>query len=158
LKTIEAVKIAGILIALVVAINGCSHQPVTETQTRKEMLHKLQDYLGRIPEPDRRERLLALLDDLAEGLAQLNRVVDQFGAEVKQLNRDYDAARADFHQLLAKFNASRQSVQQRLLTIHFEIKSLTTEKEWADIAKMEREAVEIFLRQNLLDTFAQPQT
>jgi hypothetical protein len=122
------------------------------------MLHELQEYLIRIPEPDRRERLLALLDDLAEGLAQLNRTVNQFSLETKQLNADYDATRADFHKLMATFNASRRSLQQRLLTTHFGIKALTTEKEWADIAKMEKKAVDIFLRQNLLDTFSKPKS
>ena len=160
MKKIKALEVAGILMALIfiLSISGCSHQPVSEPEARKEMLHELQEYLGRIPEQDRRERLLALLDDLAEGLAQLNRTVDQFGVEAKQLNADYDATRADFHKLTAKFNASRQSVQQRLLTTHFEIKTLTTEKQWADIAKMEKKAVDIFLRQNLLDTFSKPKS
>jgi uncharacterized coiled-coil DUF342 family protein len=160
LKKIKAGKAAAISMTLIVmlSISGCSHQPVVEPEARQEMLHELQKYLQRIPEQERRVRLLALLDELAEGLAQLNRTVNQLGAEAKQLNADYDATRGDFHKLLATFNASRRSLQQRLLTTHFEIKALTTEKEWADIAKMEKKAVDIFLRQNLLDTFSQPKT
>lgn len=158
MKKVKAVEVAGILmtLAFILSISGCSHQPVSEPEARKEMLHELEEYLGRIPDPDRRERLLALLDDLADGLAELNRAVDQFSAEAKQLNADYDATRAEFQKLMTDFNASRQSVQQRLLTTHFEIKALTTEKEWADIAKMEKKAVDKILRQNLLDTFSKP--
>lgn len=155
MKTLKKVIVSDILIALVyiLIINGCSHQPVSEPETRKEMLHELQDYLIQIPEPDRRERVMDLLDKLAEGLAELNRTVTQFGMETKQLNADYDATRADFQKLLAKFNTSRQVVQQKLLTTHYEIKELTTEKEWAGIAKMEKQAVEKILRQNLLDAY-----
>lgn len=160
MKKVKAVEVTGILMALIfmLSISGCSHQPVSEPGARKEMLHELQEYLGRIPEQDRRERLLVLLDDLAEGLAQLNRTVNQFSSEAKQLNADYDATRADFHKLMTTFNASRQSLQQQLLTTHFEIKAQATEKEWADIAKMEKKAVDIFLRQNLLDTFSKPKS
>ena len=160
MKKTKAVQVIGILVMLIFIfmINACSHQPVSEAQTRKEMLHKLQDYLGRIPDSDRRERLLSLLDTMAAGLAELNWAINQFSTEAKRLNADYDATRADFHKLTAKFNASRQMVQQRLLTTHFEIKALTTEKEWADIAKMEKKAVNLFLRQNLLDPFSKPKS
>jgi hypothetical protein len=155
LKKTDARNVAGILMPLIffLSISGCSHQAVSEPEVRQEMLHEVQQYLARIPEQERRERLLVLLDDLAQGLAQLNRTVDQFGAQAKQLNADYHATRADFQMLMERFNASRRSVQQRLLTTHFEIKSLTTEKEWAAMAKMEKRAVDTILRQNLLDTF-----
>lgn len=158
LRKEKSLEVFGILIALVsfVVMFGCSHQPVGEPETRQKMVNDIREHLSSIAEPERRAQCLELLDTMEQGLAELNRTVEQYAAQAKQLNADYDATREDFNRLMDKFNISRKSLQQQILTAHFGIKALTVPKEWAALAKIEEEAVRNILRQNLLQRYSNP--
>lgn len=159
LKTRTAAKNIGILMALVLimVISGCSHQPVGEPEPRQKVIRSIRAHLMGISEPDRRARCLNLLDAMAQGLGELNHTVAQYGAEAKRLNADYQTDREDFNQMTARFNTSRESLQKKILTAHFGLKALTTQKEWAVIADMEEKAVNKVLRQNLLEAYSSPE-
>jgi hypothetical protein len=158
LRKEKAVEVLGMLIALVtfVVMFGCSHRTVGEPEARQKMVNDIRERLSGIPEPERRAQGFELLDTMEQGLAELNRTVEQYAAEAKQLNADYDATREDFNRLMVKFNTSRKSLQQQILTAHFGIKALTTPQEWAALAKIEGKAVRKILRQNLLQRYSNP--
>jgi len=139
------------ILALALLICSCSHQPVTEEQTRQQMLEEMRAYLEKIQDLDRREPLLALALTMKQDLTELSRTVDSFGAKTQRLNANYDATKEDFQELFDQLNTSRKKLQQDILTSHYKMKELTTEEEWEDLAALEKEAFSRIIRQNLLD-------
>ena len=141
-----------VVVTLIFALSmaGCSHQPVSETEARQQILDERQAFLNQIADSQRRVKLLDELKILQQELVDLNHTVDRYSAATKKLNQNYDATRAEFQQLLEAFNLSRKQLQDRILSAHFAIKNLTTEKEWKSIAKLEQKAVLDYLKQNLL--------
>ena len=140
-----------VVLGLILLMNGCSHQPLSEKQSRQQMLEEMRAYLEKIPDPDRRDQLLALMKTLKQDLAELSQAVDQFGADAQRFNADYDATKEDFHKIFDQFNTSRKTLQQEILTSHYKMKELTTPEEWEDLADLEKEALSEIIRQNLLD-------
>lgn len=140
-----------VVLGLILLMNGCAHQQVSGEQSRLQMLEEMRAYLEKIPDPDRREQLLALMNTLKQDLAELNRTVDEFGVNAQRLNANYDATKEDFHKIFDQFNTSRKRLQQEILASHYKMKELTTAEEWEDLADLEKEALSKIIRQNLLD-------
>jgi len=140
-----------LILTLILVISGCSHQPITEEQSRLQMLEEMRAYLEKIPDPDRREQLFTHMNTLKQDLAELSRTVDGFAAKAERLNANYDATKEDFHKIFDQFNTSRKRLQQEILTSHYMMKELTTAEEWEDLAELEKEALSKIIRQNLID-------
>jgi septal ring factor EnvC (AmiA/AmiB activator) len=149
-------SINGLLVlSLVLVICGCSHQPITEEQSRQQMLEEMKAYLEKIPDPNRRDQLSKLMNALKQDLAELNRTVEAFGEDVHRLNANYDATKEDFHKIFDQFNTSRKRLQQAILTSHYKMKELTTADEWEDLADLEEKALSKIIQQNLLNRYGQ---
>ena len=142
-----------VVLGLILLMNGCAHQQVSEEQSRQQMLEEMRAYLEKIPDPDRRHQLLALMNTLEEDLAELSQAVDKFGADVQRLNANYDATKEDFHKIFDQFNTSRKRLQQEILASHYKMKELTTAKEWEDLADLEEQALSKIIQQNLLNRY-----
>ena len=140
-----------VVLGLILLMNGCAHQQVSEEQSRQQMLEEMRACLEKIPDPDRREQLSTLMNTLEQDLAELSQAVDKFGADVQRLNTNYDASKEDFHKIFDQFNTSRKRLQQEILASHYKMKELTTPEEWEDLADLEKEALAKIIRQNLLD-------
>lgn len=115
---------------------GCGNKSTTESELRHQMFDDMRVCLDKIPEADRRDKVLALVDKIEGDLGQMRENVAQFIAANEELNADYDATREDFNKLQREFNASRKQLQQQILTAKFQLKDLTTEAEWAALVKI----------------------
>ena len=121
-------------LCLFLTITGCGNKTVSEAEMRQQMFADMRLSLSSITEMDRREKVLALVDTIEEQLNTMKEIVAQFVADSRELNSNYDATRYEFNKLQAQFNGSRQALQQKIMDAKFELKELTTEEEWSDLA------------------------
>ncbi len=140
-----------VVLGLILLMNGCAHQPVSKEESRQRVLEEMRIYIRKIPDPDRVEQLLVLVDTLQQDLAELNRTVRKFRSDMRTLNVNYDATREDFCKIFDEYNMTRKGKQREILTSYFKMKKLTTPHEWKNLAKLEEKALSKGLRRTLLD-------
>ncbi|MHC4211933.1 MAG: hypothetical protein ACYSWP_01045 [Planctomycetota bacterium] len=138
-------KKMALLIFIVLMGIGCGNKAATESELRQQMFDDMRGCLDQIPEAERRDKILALVDKIEGDLGQMRENVAQFVAANKELNADYDATREDFNKLQREFNASRKKFQQQILTTKFQLKELTTEAEWAALIKIKNSMMQELL-------------
>ena len=140
-----------VVLGLILLMNGCAHQPVSKEESRQRVLEKMRVYIRKIPDPDRVEQLLVLVDALQHDLAELKKTVGTFRRDMSMLNTDYDTTNEDFGKIFDEYNTTRKGIQQEILTSYFKMKKLTTPHEWKNLAKLEEKALSKGLRRTLLD-------
>jgi len=141
-----------VVLGLILLMNGCAHQPVSKEESRQRVLEEMRIYIRKIPDPNRVEQLLVLVDALQQDLAELNRTVRKFRSDMRMLNANYDATRDDFDEILDDYNTTRKGKQREILTSYLKMKELTTPDEWKNLAKSEEKALSKSLRWPLVDS------
>ena len=129
------------VLVLILLMNGCAHQPVSKEESRQRVLEEMRIYIRKIPDPNRVEQLIVLVDVLQQDLAELNRTVRKFRSDMRTLNVDYDATREDFGKIFDEYNTTRKGKQREILTSYIKMKELTTPDEWKSLAKSEEKAL-----------------
>lgn len=95
-----------------------------------------------VADKDRRDRMLAVVDQMEALERSFNDDVAVFVKKYRALNGNYDAPRAAFDQLFAEFDAGIRKTRDRYFDLHFRLSALSTADEWNGIVKYEEKAYE----------------
>ena len=128
-------------LAFIILLSGCAHKQISGEEARQKVMEEMRAYIKKIPDSNRSEQLLMLLDTLKQDIAELNQTVHKFGSDMRALNTNYDATRKDFRKILDDYNATRKELQRDILTTYFKMKKMTTPEEWKALAKLEEKAL-----------------
>ena len=95
-----------------------------------------------ISEPERREKMLVLIDQFEDTIQQHLRDFEAYAAKFQSLYHDYDTSNAILADELVAFVALRQTQRDRIMELHFKMVALTSAEEWEKIIDHELEAIE----------------
>ena len=140
-----------VLMALCLLLSACAHKPQETTEAKPQVLDEMRTYITSLPDADRVELLLNIVDRLETDLSALNQNRIRFAKVARALYADYDASPDDFNTLIDEYGAGRALLQQLILASHFEMKDLTSPEEWQQLAKIEEDALTEGLKQTLFD-------
>lgn len=133
-----------VLVSLFVLLtDGCAHQQTASHQKPVDMKSLVKK---EIPDPERADQILALLEQLDADLATQRQAILASQQELKKLNADYDATPEQFMKLIDSARESRERSRQKIIDTYFRIKALTTRGEWEALAKAEMQALTDFLK------------
>ena len=128
--------------ALVGVPLGCGGTDEKSADAFKPGIEWLEDMRERvsenIAEPDRRAKIMVMVDQLAEDLVTLDQAVQKLYTDLDALNKDYDATPEDFKAAIAKFEADREIARVRIMDTRFNIRSMSTQEEWEDLTDVRK--------------------
>lgn len=110
---------------------GCSKEPPSQAQQSVNEVTLVQ---ATITDPQRAERLLALLDERDRLIEENAAMLRQYKREMKALNADFDAQRDVVVEIIDYYNRERALKQLRFIDLIEQMKRATTAEEWAVIA------------------------
>lgn len=110
---------------------GCSKEPPDQAQLSANEVTLVQ---ATITDPQRAERLLALLDERDRLIEENVAMLRQYRREMKALNADFDAQREVVVEIIDYYNRERALKQLRFIELIAQMKRTTTAEEWAVIA------------------------
>jgi len=129
--------------ALGLVLSGCGGAKPSPDARSQEYLHEMREAVSRnVAEKDRRDRMLALVDQMAALARRFNGDVAGFVDRYRGLNGNYDAPRAAYDRLFGEFDAEVKKSRDRFLDLHFQLSALSTAAEWNRIVKYEVKAYE----------------
>lgn len=133
--------------AVGLVVPGCrGTKPPPEAKTQ-EIVHKMREAVSRsVEEKDRRDRMLALVDQMEAVERGIHLDVAVFIEKYRGMNGDYEAPRAAFDDLLGEFDARIKNARDRFFDLHFQMTALSTAEEWDRIVKYEVEAYEEIIK------------
>lgn len=99
-----------------------------------------------VEEKDRRERMLALVDQMEAVERGIHQDLAVFIEKYRGMNGDYEAPRAAFDDLFGEFGARIKNARDRFFDLHFQLTALSTAEEWDQIVKYEVEAYEEIIK------------
>jgi predicted nucleic acid-binding Zn-ribbon protein len=97
----------------------------------------------KVPDAQRAARLEKAIDGYEMQLLSFGTALDAFRAKVQMLNSRHDATRPEFDTLVNGFDRERIAVRTRLLELHQEMIAATTDAEWKELAKRERDVLSV---------------
>ena len=124
------------LLLLAVSI-GCSKGAKTESMFKpgKGWESALRTRIKKmIPEPERQETMLRLVDQAIENAEALDREVVALYEDLRKLDRSYDTTPDEFRRRFAKFRAMREDNRTVFIETRFQMKKLATPEEWKRIS------------------------
>lgn len=84
-------------------------------------------------DPEHEARLLAIADDLEDGLAALVKEVRESLVRLGELNADYHASRADLADAIGQHTALRNQLRTRVFVAQQRLKSELNETQWDSV-------------------------
>ncbi len=122
---------------------GCAHKqaaPPQETVNLKELVHR------EIADPVRAEKILALMEQVDAGINAQWAMNQQAEQDFMMLNADYNSTPEQFQRHMESVKASRDRNRQVIMDAYFQVKALTTQKEWDAISKPDRDILMEFIK------------
>ena len=83
-----------------------------------------------IQDPDKKTRMLALVDQTETDLLEVDRVVRKLYADLSSLGENYNSTPEQFRKVISEFEASRRQVRERIIDSRFKMRELSTPDEW----------------------------
>jgi hypothetical protein len=134
---------AVMICAVGLVVSGCRGTKPSPEVKSQEYLHKMREAVFRnVAEKDRRDRMLALVDQMEALERGVNDNAAVFVKKYRELNGNYDAPRAAYDSLFGEFDADVKQARDRFFDLHFRLSALSTAQEWNRIVKYEEEAYE----------------
>ena len=149
MKTGWTVSIAGLAILALVLLPSCaslrpSSDPARlQAQIAEYREQELALIHSTVADPDRAERLIALLAERDRLAAQYAAQITEHRETVAALAANYDSRREDFEALLADFNRRRAAAQQESIELVAAMKAATTAEEWDVISEFQLERLDL---------------
>ena len=124
-------------------LTSCSKKPeLTPTQVLDNQVTATREAIDKYVENDERsEKLLVLLDEVNDLLQEYNRGFEERVKEFREAFNDYDSSREQLDRLAGEINASTRKSRSEFIDLHFQMRDLTTKKEWKKIVKYEQDAI-----------------
>jgi hypothetical protein len=95
-----------------------------------------------IPDPERAERMIQLIGERDELIAQSTKTINAYREEMSILNADYHADRESFETLVASYNSQRAAAQERFTALIGAMKMEASPEEWKVISKFQLQRLE----------------
>jgi hypothetical protein len=83
-----------------------------------------------IIEPDRKEKVLSLVNDMANEINDISKRLESSSKNIADLNRDHSSKRESFEKVLDELNQDRIRSQEKILQIRLKLKDHMTREEW----------------------------
>ena len=96
---------------------------------------------SRVEDPERAERLVAMLDERDRLVAEHAELVRGYGERMSALNAEYGADRESFDRLVSDYNSQRMQAQRQLAELVDAMKHEATATEWKAIARYQLKKV-----------------
>ncbi|HWR68104.1 MAG TPA: hypothetical protein VN416_03710 [Desulfomonilia bacterium] len=138
----HAVKKAGFVcgfsvLVVLLLMTGCAHK---QPQDMQNLVHK------EISDPARAEKILALMDQMEDGINFQKMIVQDTQKQFMRLNGDYNTTPEQIQELLDGTKESREKNRQKIMDAFFQIQALTTPQEWEALSKVEIQNYPDFLK------------
>jgi hypothetical protein len=135
--------VAAIMVCAVgLVVSGCRGTKPSPEAKAQEYIHKMREAVSRnVAEKDRRDRMLAIVDQMEALERGFNDNVAVFVQKYRGLNGNYDAPRNEFDKLFEGFDADIKKARDRYFDLHFQLSALSTAEEWNGIVKYEEDAL-----------------
>ena len=133
-------RLAIILPALTfLLLAGCGgKEAVAPEDVEQEAFNDLRsEVIDVVPDSQRQETILALVDDLQFALAELRKDVVVRRTELRKLNSDYDATREQFHDYVERYDAAIKHSREKATASRQTLVKETTVDEWDALKKAE---------------------
>ncbi len=98
-----------------------------------------------VPDSQRQETLLELVDDLQIEFAELRKDVVVKRTELRKLNSDYDATREQFHEYAERYDAAIKQSREKVTASRQKLVRETTVDEWDALKKLETKTMKKLL-------------
>lgn len=95
-----------------------------------------------VADPERREKLLVLIDELGQTFEQHVSDFEIHSKEFQSLYHDYETTNDTLEEKIHAFKELRESQRDRVLELHFKMVALTTAAEWQEITNHELTTLE----------------
>jgi len=95
-----------------------------------------------IPDPERANRMIRLLGERDELIAQSTKTINAFRDQISILNADYHADRESFEALVANYNSQRAVAQEKFTALIGAMKKEASSEEWKVISKFQVERLQ----------------
>lgn len=129
--------------AFALAVSACGGTKQSEADAEKEAFADLRaEITSLVPEVDRRDQALAMVDDLEVLLNKLDRDVQDRAEQFRLLNANYDATRADLEAGVAAVGRQMQSNFGQLSAQYRKLSQELTTEEWESLDKAKSKAME----------------
>lgn len=136
---VAALASAALLIAACASQDSAPDPAQLEQQTADARTEELDLVRTTIVEPERAERVVALLAERDEIVELFAEQLTAHEEQMRQLNADYRAHRSDFELALADYTLERSTAQNALIQLISELKQATTAEEWDEIADFQED-------------------
>ena len=90
-----------------------------------------------IPDPERANRMIQLIGERDELIAQSTETINAYRDQISILNADYHADRESFETLVADYNSQRAVAQERFTALIGAMKMEASPEEWKVISKFQ---------------------
>lgn len=93
----------------------------------QEKISLIEDH---ITDPERKAKLLAVVDEMGDAMQEFHLAYDQYFEQIHELQMDYDATNDQFEKVFNTFNPEYEKMLRIAVAKRMELKKLTTEEEW----------------------------
>jgi hypothetical protein len=125
------------VLVVVLLMTGCAHK---QPQDMQNLVHK------EISDPARAEKILALMDQMEDGINFQKMIVQDTQKQFMRLNGDYNTTPEQIQELLDGTKESREKNRQKIMDAFFQVQALTTPQEWEALSKAEIQKYPEFLK------------
>ena len=113
---------------------GCSKFGKKETAEFNPGGKWLADMRARVEEniedPDKKTRMLDLVDRTEQDVMEIDRAVMKLYADISTLGENYDASPEAFREIMTEFETDRIKIRDRIIDTRFAMRDLATPEEW----------------------------
>lgn len=138
-----SISITSTVVLTALLLAGCdfAREPPEPQKIQEQLaIYRKQEQnmiLATVADPDRADRLLALIAERDELIAHASSTINTFRDQMTALNADYHADRASFKTLVASYSSQREVVQRRFVAVIGQMKAVATPDEWRDISRFQ---------------------
>lgn len=128
----------------VVSLGACSSDHRQPSEVIRDGMFATREAVREVvPEPERQEELVALVDELERLLGEQSEDLQEAARRMEALNDDPRTTRAAFDAEFRAVTERRRARRDEVFDLHFRLIELTTEDEWKHIGKREAAAFEV---------------
>jgi uncharacterized coiled-coil DUF342 family protein len=127
----------------VLVVSACARNKATPETEALNYTQEMREAVSlNVQDAGRRKQLLALIDKMDKLIESYNNDIRTFVNKFGALNASYDVTRQEMDGLIAEFADQRRQAQARVIDLNLQARSLTTTKEWDQIVRYEKNAIE----------------
>ncbi|MCG6887773.1 MAG: hypothetical protein LJE74_11230 [Proteobacteria bacterium] len=139
----QAWKFMVLILVSVFVAGACARSKTTPETEALNYTQEMREAVSlNVQDAGRRKQLLALIDKMDKLIESYNNDIRTFVNKFGALNANYDITRQEMDGLIAEFADQRRQAQARIIDLNLQARSLTTTKEWDQIVRYEKNAIE----------------